>query len=476
MRLAALVVLLALTAGGSGYAQDLQRPPGVLPGTAASAPGDIFQIPQVMTPLPARTAVKDLHFGQPIGRVEGGALVPLARDGNCYICNLIQTLEYEGLVFANKTMKVLGPPFASLFNVIFAAWVVWAGVMYLVGRPPQIEQLGGKVLLGVVIAAMLNSLNLWVTYVYLFVRDLLLGTAMVIVRQIADVKIPPNARDFEPFAQLYGMIENSIMGVIVLGYEVIMQARPEGDGTETGMIAWLLGKIAAAGETLFALVNMIFGVVLLLPFAFVMLIFAAYMVEGIFKFLAVTALAPLWIAGAFLQRTRGFLESAIRLYLSGGLTVVFASLAMGFTLAVTHQMTEKFAEAVNAGWVVLTSWGYWSMLVVGFISVLLHLKAATLASNISGANDGAGPAAATVMAGKMAVGMGASFLYRASGARGGLGRAGQTALGQAYAQGGLPGLTVAGARGGAGLAAAGLRGVGSRAAELASRFSAGMGR
>jgi hypothetical protein len=41
------------------------------------------------------------------------------------------------------------------------------------------------------------------------------------------------------------------------------------------------------------------------------------------------------------------------------------------------------------------------MILLGFVSVLFHLKAATLAANISGASDGPG-AAATVVAGGLA--------------------------------------------------------------------------
>src|SRR5205085_668090 len=51
------------------------------------------------------------------------------------------------------------------------------------------------------------------------------------------------------------------------------------------------------------------------------------------------------------------------------------------------------------------------LFVIGFASILLHLQAKALASNISGANDGAGPAAATVAAGKAVMGGG---LYAAS--------------------------------------------------------------
>ena len=48
---------------------------------------------------------------------------------------------------------------------------------------------------------------------------------------------------------------------------------------------------------------------------------------------------------------------------------------------------------------------YWALFLIGFISILFHFKAATLASAISGAQDGPGAAAAVVGAGMMMVGL-----------------------------------------------------------------------
>ena len=46
---------------------------------------------------------------------------------------------------------------------------------------------------------------------------------------------------------------------------------------------------------------------------------------------------------------------------------------------------------------------YFGILILGFVSVLFHLKAATLAANISGASDGPGAAAAVVAGGMTAL-------------------------------------------------------------------------
>jgi len=64
---------------------------------------------------------------------------------------------------------------------------------------------------------------------------------------------------------------------------------------------------------------------------------------------------------------------------------------------------------------------YFYMFVIGFASVLLHLSSKTLASNISGANDGAGPAAAVVAGAKMTLSAGMYGASRPAGGAGGFG-------------------------------------------------------
>jgi hypothetical protein len=66
------------------------------------------------------------------------------------------------------------------------------------------------------------------------------------------------------------------------------------------------------------------------------------------------------------------------------------------------------------------------MLLLGFVSVLFHLKAATLASNISGASDGPGAAAAVVTGGLAAVAAVKSTTLKTAGTAANLaGKAGQ---------------------------------------------------
>src|SRR5229473_1463791 len=149
------------------------------------------------------------------------------------------------------------------------------------------------------------------------------------------------------------------------------------------------------------------GLILSVPYLFVWGIFMAFVLEGVFKLLAITAVAPLLVICTAFQPTRGFAISGARVVLGGILTVVFAAVAMGFTLSVLDKFIGQMPIGPDGFKVDVSQWvlspEYWAAFILGFVSVLFHLKAATLASNISGASDGPGAAAAVVAGGMSAL-------------------------------------------------------------------------
>jgi len=113
------------------------------------------------------------------------------------------------------------------------------------------------------------------------------------------------------------------------------------------------------------------------------------------------------IAAAAFKPSSGFAVAGFRIVLGGVLTVVFAAVAMGFTLSVMRYFLDKIPMVEGGFTADISHWvmgpDYWGMFLLGFVSVLFHLKAATLAANISGASDGPGAAAAVVGAGMTAM-------------------------------------------------------------------------
>jgi len=228
-----------------------------------------------------------------------------------------------------------------------------------------------------------------------------------------------------------------------------------------GGILMTVGKLVSSVSIFNMNVDRLFiAILIVLPYLFVFAIFCAFLVEAIFKFVSAAILAPIVIPGFLFPVTRPFAIATLRVLLGAMLTVIFASGAMGFTLVISHTYGHALAESIatdtelraNIDFYCSASiggvddggasanpncqdardalanrgspvWNFGTMMLIitGWLSILLHLNSKTIASNISGANDGAGPAAATVAAGKMAVGGAAMLAGRTAFGQGGIG-------------------------------------------------------
>lgn len=134
----------------------------------------------------------------------------------------------------------------------------------------------------------------------------------------------------------------------------------------------------------------------LMPYLFVWLIFLAYVLNYIFKITAITVLSPIMVALFTFPSMRKYSYAMGKIVLSGALTVIFASVAMGFTLKLFHTYMELLpvsesgelqAEAVTE---FIFSTNFVALFAFGGVSVLFHLKAPVLARAISGVADGPG--------------------------------------------------------------------------------------
>ena len=244
----------------------------------------------------------------------------------------------------------------------------------------------------------------------------------------------------------------------------------------------LFGQIAYGEGTFIGpaiVARVVMCIIGILPFLFVLGIFAAFMAEAMFKYVAMATAAPILVALFPVKFFRPFSSAGIRILIGAFFTIIFATGAMGFTMVAVDNfqngIKQKLALATQASqdidsvrfryhcnkymswtdqiipsseqWEILFggispgdlqppipeavckdtierakkgSWivfdpAFLMLIVIGFLSVLLHLSAKTLASNISGANDGPGPAAAVVMAAKAATAGGAGIAYKYGG-------------------------------------------------------------
>lgn len=297
---------------------------------------------------------------------------------DCVTCGLFGQLDALSMRYGRETFEALLPgareAFGSFIGIWFAYQLVYKGIFR---GELSFQLLLPRLALFFALQACLWSADLYWDYVYLPLK--------ATTSALSQAVVAPAGADFiqdRSFNGLLQTVETQVRKVIEL--------------------AWALTKDAGITSLHLALG----GLVLIIPYLFVWCIFLAFLLEGVFKLLAITALAPLAIIAAGFGPTRSFTVSAVRVLLGGALTVVFASVAMGFTVAVLRYYTEpgiipRNADgtfAMGAGAFVFSA-QYLALFILGFISILFHLKAATLAANISGALDSPGAAAAVIGAG-----------------------------------------------------------------------------
>lgn len=300
---------------------------------------------------------------------------------SCITCGIFTQLDDLSIRYGREVFEALAPnvrvAFSSFVGLWFAFQLLYKG---LFRGELTFKELVPQALLFVAIDFALRGSSFYWDFFYTPVRETMSGLAQLAVvpagGELTDRSIPG----------LLSVVETQIRRVLEIGTAMIKDAGMTGLGLIVG------------------------GLILMLPYLFVWCVFMAFMLEGMFKLLAITALAPLAIALSAFGPTRGFAIAALRVVINGALTVVFAAVAMGFTVAVVRHYTmgpdvplNADGELIHGAAKFLFSEAYLAIFILGFISILFHLKAATLASNISGASDGPGAAATVVGAGMAAL-------------------------------------------------------------------------
>jgi hypothetical protein len=279
--------------------------------------------------------------------------------------------------YGHDAFNVIAPAAKLAFNAYVGAWVAWVLIYHaLIRGDLSVQMIVPRIMLITVCDIALNGVDLYWDWLYQPAYDAMnqIATALVVKSS--------TGIDVRSLAGMLGEVEQRILQMLVIAAKI-----------------WQDGGLLSIG-LVFA------GAILSLPYLFVWGIFMAFVLEGVFKLMAVTAVAPLLIVCAAFNGTRGFAISGARIVLGGVLTVIFAAVAMGFTLHVLDLFMSKLPVGPTGFHISVSQWvlskEYWAALILGFISILFHLKAATLASNISGASDGPGAAAAVVAGGMSA--------------------------------------------------------------------------
>lgn len=135
-------------------------------------------------------------------------------------------------------------------------------------------------------------------------------------------------------------------------------------------------------------VNLIFGWLFGLIFFLLWFLFLSHILGFIFKLMAVSAIAPLLITVCVFKSMRQYLFKAFSLLAHGCLTMVFAGIAMGFTIFSIQKFIMDYKFDNNA------EHDIWTALLVSCIALYFHWEAPKIAASILGAHEHHGGAGA----------------------------------------------------------------------------------
>jgi len=297
---------------------------------------------------------------------------------SCTSCAIYHNLDQLSKSYGREVFEAIAPQCHKLFTAFLAVWLLWQlGVNWLYRGDINKEETFKTFLVFLLVGLFLKGSAYYWDYFYEPTNEAITKLTQAVIT------VSGHAGGGS-IKKMLEVVENELSRIFDLQ------------------------KMISADASWYQVPTMIGGLILCLPYVFIWGIFLAYTLEGIFKLLAVTALAPLLIVCAAFPSSRSFTYAAGRIILNGGLTVVFAGVAMGFTLSVlkhyiaTIPMNEGGMGAGAVAWVF--SKDYWHLFLIGFISILFHLKASTIASSISGSSDGPGAAGVVVGAALLAAG------------------------------------------------------------------------
>jgi hypothetical protein len=385
----------------------------------------------------------------------------------CITCDFVSEMHDIGMLLSEKVYTEFGGGMGDLLRAAAIAYILGSALMMLLGMAgvDHLKRVAVTFLLFVTASAMLADYGILRDWFFGPIENTALRMGLKIMELSQNIALDPK--------RISGAANQEGVTQVVADVRAVIGGAGKAAATSSlyGMLihvveilVWnvfsLAGEMIGGSTTILSFGRVMAGVILLLPFIFVLGIFMAFMVEAIFKILAIALFSPVLVATMPFRFTRSFSSAALRIVLGAAFTIVFASAAMSFTMAsvakhggqlrAAMEMEEKVATETSAacGGLIDYETGqgansdceaakskqeefnasefsvqhplYIKLIIVAFASVLLHLQSKALASNLSGANDGAGMPAAVVLAAKTLMGGGALAANRAAFGQGGL--------------------------------------------------------
>lgn len=339
---------------------------------------------------------------------------------DCFMCPAVD--EYVRLAngFTQNLMEVLLGPMWAIFLGIAGIWIVSHGIRYMFATPDIFGFL--HELLFLIIAAVLlggqgaGLINL----IYEASLSTMSGAASVVLaagsgndRAVMEI-MDANTGGVSGIAGLEGMT-----GLVAVAQEGVLRVFNQ---------AALLMRSA----TLTNPSPIVFALILVLPYALLMIVYFAQVVVSIFRVTMFAALSPILMAALGFGWGKGIALSGLRTLFAAFMVLFGATIALAICLYGVRELGIADPDIMGANVreiATLDNPKLWLAIALGWLGTAFMAEATGMANSIAGSNL-TNQAAAVITAG--AVGTGVALINRSRGQWGGtLSRAGMTAAGGA---------------------------------------------
>lgn len=355
----------------------------------------------------------------------------IVKIDSCITCQFAQDLITFTNDFAKRGANLLSGGISAFANSLALLVLSWWGIKTMIMRDHSIlsKPLINFALICLVVVSFLNDPTLIFRWFLWPVQDFTVGLSELIMTEFnplgSEIQ-PPDS--YETYARIIWFVEQMASWVVFLAIKIIQDTS-----------FWPTDVV----QRLFA------GLLLAAPWFFILMMQALFMVEAAFMFALFGIMSPLLLAVYITPVGRPYLPAFSRVLLSKALTVFFAAIVISFTgfavqkhqvkvralidpgnSAIVQQMVgeqkiacssttnssydselcqqakDRVLSAQNPEFKLFDTY-FMTLLAIGFISLFFHLQTKSWASNLAGAQDGAGGAAAVagIVTGAAGVGL-----------------------------------------------------------------------
>jgi type IV secretion system protein TrbL len=281
----------------------------------------------------------------------------------CFSCRLLDPINQTAEHYAIRVFEALAPGSLLLFQAFVGCWLVF------------------------IIFKLLRGSITWEEVVYPALTFTLVSTALAGHRLFWQYGYRPF---YETAVQL--------LSAILRANHTQVQATTLQDLLGVVEVTvWEVIKFATrlqSSSGMFDIMPLLVGIVLMIPYLFLLAHFMVFTVEFLFKLLIVSALSPLWIIATGFKISRGYAIAAFKVVLQALLTICISVVLMSLLInAITEASAALHLPNGNSG--ELLRFGEFSLYLCGLFAlgvtaVIFQLKSPAIAASIVGGEQGSG--------------------------------------------------------------------------------------